>query len=176
MPAKASTRRRRVRSEVTISDRPWIVREEPVGFGQPRQPSKPVVLVLEEQNGSTYALAGSIKAGGYNVQTIFEEAQAVAKIMSAMHRHVLLLIAHGSHRPLRTVLAVQELRHRGYEWPIVYCVKGKVSPEMQSSYEQLSVDKVLSVPAKFCSPVLATLEWLGGCVDLSRSGMTILEF
>lgn len=175
MPTRASIRRR-VRYVVSVTNHSWVVREDSDKFGKPDWPSKPMVLVLEEPSNRMYALIGSLKAAGHSVQTLFEEKRAVTKIMSAMHRHALLLTTHDSNLSVTALLVVQRLRRRGYEWPITYCVKDKVSLETQSRYEELSVNTVLSIPAKARASAFATLEWVEKGVDLYRSGMTIVEF
>lgn len=74
-------------------------------------------------------------------------------------------------------MAVQTLRRRGYEWPIVYCIlETIITPKTHSEYKKLTVNKVLSVSAEIRSSILATLEWIREQVDFSQGGMTVLEF
>lgn len=160
----------------TPRSRTAVVREDPLENSGLYNVSRPEILALEERHCNNLIVSTRLlRTVGYRIHAIFEESRIVAKILAATDKHFLLLTERDSGIPLRVPQVIEGLRQGGYEWPVTYCVKGKVSPETRSAYKALMVDRVLSLPAATRSSVLDALAWIHERVALKDSGTTILE-
>ena len=175
MPTK-TVRRRSVRYGASaLTSRSFVLCEDaPTGGGLYSTP-KPQVLLLEERRESLIVAARQLRAAHRKVRILFEEKQIVASILDASDEHSILLTAHDSSRPVAIAQIVEALRRRGYDLPVRYCVKGKVSPEMRAAYEALTVDHVWSLPTATRSSAPEAISWINGRGGTKNGGLTILE-
>ena len=152
----------------------YLLREEPTeetGY----QTAKLQILALEERSNALFTPTQQLRTAGYQIQAIFEENRTVSKILAATDDRFLILTVQDTCRPLRVPQVIEALRRSGYERPISYCVNGKVSCELRTAYEALSVDRVLSIPAQARDAAGDGFTWLRTHAFFRDSGIIILE-
>lgn len=175
MPTKTARKRSVSYSASVLTGRGLVLCEDtPTGGGLYFAP-KPQILVLEERRESLIGAVHQLRAAHREISVLFEESHIVTAILDAPDEHFILLTAHDSSRRVAVSQIIEALRHHGYDLPVRYCVRGKVSSEMRAAYEALTVYYVWSLPLGARSSAPDAISWINRRGGTENGGLTILE-